>query len=224
MNRTLLVALLTVALAAPVVWAQPEPPPPHGGPGWREGGPPPGGDRRRGPGPGPGPDGHTRELLEQVMLARLSKELTLDDEQTVLMVRRFAEHKDEMRTLQRDRATRMRALAEAVRGNADEAALEAALEAVQAADARITTLKEATYESLGEGLTAWQRGRLYLFISEFEDDMKRLVQQARDRARMGGGEGPGPRGPRRGGPPSPEHEPPSPTEEAADDAVGAETP
>lgn len=219
MARMALVALVSAgALLAPVVsWAQPGPPPPDGV-GWRGNGPPPPpgphGDRRR----GPGPDAQTRELLEQVMLARVSKELSLDDEQTVIMVRRFAEHKEEMRALLRERGARMRALSAAVRGNVDAATLEEALEAVQEADARIMSLKFSTYESLGEGLTAWQRARLYLFITEFEDDMRRLVQQARDRARLGG-EGPPPgRGPRRGGPPPEGDAAPPFDDAAADDA------
>jgi hypothetical protein len=224
MIRWFLIAALSAGLALPLAMAQEGPPPPPEGGGWRDGGPPPGGPGGR-RGGGPGPDAHTRELLEQVMLARLSKELTLDDEQTVLLVRRFAEYKDEMRTLQRDRAGRLRALDEAVRGNADADAVEEALEAVLASDARLTDLKSAAYASLGEGLTAWQRGRLYLFINEFEDDMRRLVQQARDRARMGG-EGPGMRGPRRGGPPPQGGEP---ADEArpvapAEDAAPSETP
>src|SRR5690606_38144583 len=73
------------------------------------------GERRR-----TGPGQETRKLLEQVMIARLSKELSLDDEQTVLLVRRFAEQKQEVVSLNRERQVRMRELSAAVADGNDE--------------------------------------------------------------------------------------------------------
>lgn len=146
----------------------------------------PAGERRR-----TGPGQETRQLLEQVMIARLSKELALDDEQTVLLVRRFAEQKQEIVSLNRERQTRMRALSAAVDEGKDEDLIEERLAAVRDIDTKLHIAKTATLESLGEGLTSWQRARLYLFLMQFESDMKRLLQQARERSQPAGEGRPG---------------------------------
>jgi hypothetical protein len=146
------------------------------------------GERRR-----TGPGQETRKLLEQVMIARLSKELSLDDEQTVLLVRRFAEQKQEVVSLNRERQVRMRELSASVQDGKDEGLIEERLAAVRDIDTKLHIAKTATLESLGEGLTPWQRARLYLFLVEFESDMKRLLQKARERNAPDAGEG------RRGG-------------------------
>jgi len=57
-------------------------------------------------------DPATRELLAQVMIARMSRELALDDEQTVLLVRRFSEFREQVRERQRQRAEMARDLDE----------------------------------------------------------------------------------------------------------------
>ena len=55
----------------------------------------------------------SRKLLEEVLMARLTHELALDEEQTVLMVRRLAEYRETMAALRRERAQLVRALREA---------------------------------------------------------------------------------------------------------------
>lgn len=154
----------------------------------------------------------TRKLLEQVMIARVSKELSLDDEQTVLLVRRFAEQKQEVVSLNKERQARIRALNAVVEEGKDADLIEERLAAVRDIDTKLHIAKTATLESLGEGLTPWQRARLYLFLMEFESDMKRLLQKARERNAPDAGEG------RRGG----GHAPVAPVEEAAPAEAPAE--
>jgi len=180
------------------------------------------------------PDEGTREMLEQVLMARLSKELALDDEQTVLLVRRFAEQRERMRDLRAQRGELVRELKAAVRTSKDGPSIEARLEAVIAQDQQIAAAQKDSLDLLGGDLTAWQRARLYLFIGEFQNEMRQLLYKARERGRgprdidqglrggrargpeaLGGRRGAGPGGP--GMRPRPEEPlpPPVPVPEAA---------
>lgn len=130
---------------------------------------------------GEGPDAGTRELLEQVMIARLSQELALDDEQTVLLVRRYANFREQMRELTKQRNELLRDLKAAVKEATDTGAIEAKLDTVIAHDQKILEAKRDLYELAGTDLTAWQRAKLYLFMLEFEADVRQLLMQARER-------------------------------------------
>lgn len=202
---------LAMAVAAAAARAQDPPPPPL---------PPetPLSDAARPRGEGAGPRHESRALLEQIMVARISQELSLSDEDTVLLVRRFSETREEVRALMRERAAQMRALGEMLRANADAAALDTALEAVRALDRKVFEARQTAMDELGADLTPWQRARLYVFLGNFENDLRRLVQQARERARRG--EPPlDPNRPRR--PPRPGDTPPPEAPETPDPAAAS---
>ena len=146
-------------------------------------------------------DPKTRELLEQVMMARISNELALDDAQTVLLVRRFSELREKVQQLRRQRAKLAGELREAVEKKTDEAAIEEKLGALLELDKAAMALKSEMTARAGEGLTPWQRAKLYLFMEDFDSDMRRLLmraQEGRGRFKDPGGET-GPRGPGRRG-------------------------
>ncbi|MBI2434399.1 MAG: hypothetical protein HYV26_16195 [Candidatus Hydrogenedentes bacterium] len=130
-----------------------------------------------------------RELLEQVMMARLSKDLALDEEQTVLMVRQFMDFRDEQRALRKTRNDLFRELEQALRGSKGDTEIAPKLEALIAQDKKIEASRDSLFENASAGLTAWQKGRLYIFLSRFENDMRHMVQRARERFRPSGGEG-----------------------------------
>lgn len=132
-----------------------------------------------------GVDPATRELLEQVMIARMSRELALDDEQTVLLVRRFSEFREQIRERQRRRAEMARDLHDELRKSKDNADIQAKLEVLMAFDAETEQLRRGVFDAAGADLTPWQRARLYLFVGEFESEMRNLLQQARERYRWG---------------------------------------
>jgi Sec-independent protein translocase protein TatA len=141
------------------------------------------------PGPGKGhggPNGRmmneeTRELLEQVLVARISRDLALDDEQTVLLVRRFAEFRERLGELYRERGRRLRELKQAVRDNTSEENIAALLNELMAIDDRITAARREAMQLSEMDLTAWQRAKLYIFLGDFEGDMRQLLQRARQR-------------------------------------------
>jgi hypothetical protein len=203
-----LIILLTLAVASPFAQAQPaeEAQQPELA---RPGSPPrePGEGGRFGRGPR---EGHVfrdemgnevdpRELLEQVMTARLSKELALDEQQTVVLVRRFTEFREEMHALRMERGRILRDLRQATRTAQDEEAITENLAALMELDERAARARRELFESASGGYTPWQRARLYIFMTEFEGDMRRMVQRARERHEGGPGDGGSSRWERRDG-------------------------
>lgn len=129
----------------------------------------------------------SRKLLEEVLMARLTRELALDEEQTVLMVRHLAEFRDNMAALRRERMVLSRNLRQAVREGKDEEAIAKVLEEVVAHEAKAAEARREIVDFDGFELTTWQKAKLYLFIVDFESDMRRLLKQAQER-RFGRGQ------------------------------------
>ncbi len=171
--RCFLGCCMGLALMSSLVVAQP--PEGHGAP-WRRGV----GPHLRGPGER-GPDAKTRDLLEKVMMARVSEELSLNDGQTVVLVRRFGEIRSQVAELRRERKLKQRELKEAVKESQDGVDIEAKLNAVLAADIAESQARQDLLAYVGEGLTAWQRAKLYLFIVDFEADIRRMLMRAQER-------------------------------------------
>lgn len=181
------------AMVACAAFAQDPPPPP---PGPNAAFPPPPAPDRDGP-RRPGATGRggerNRELFEQVLVARLSNELKLNDEQTVLMVRRYFDFKESGRKLRRDRAELLRALRELVKNDPQNSkAIDAKLGELIDADEAIATSKRGLYERLGEGLDAVTRAKLYVFLQELEGELRRMADDVRKP--HNGPDGPPPQG------------------------------
>lgn len=133
-----------------------------------------------------------RELVETVMLARMSRELELDDEQTVLLVRRIEETKERMAELSKERSEAMKELHASVRDEEAEDVIEEKLERLIGLDAELAEAKLKAFTEVGEGFTVTQRAKLYVFVQEFDSQMRHLVDRARQRHRgMGPPEGMG---------------------------------
>lgn len=123
----------------------------------------------------------SRKLLEEVLMARLTRELALDEEQTVLMVRHLAEFRDKMAAIRRERMVLARNLRQAVREGKDEAAIGKILDDVVAYEEKAAEARREILDFDGFELTTWQKAKLYLFIVDFENDMRRLLKQAQER-------------------------------------------
>ncbi|MCP4643430.1 MAG: hypothetical protein GY851_23485 [bacterium] len=182
------VALLTgVALALMATPAmgqprRPEGPPPEGG----ELAAPPHGEapspRGRGPLRDKWKDKDISELVEMVMMVRLSNELELSDEETVLLVRRIGEAKKRGAELARERSKVLKDLRSSVqRGDSDED-IEKNLDDLIAVDAKIQSLRFDAFNEAAEDLTVTQRAKLYVFVQEFEANLRKMIAEARSRA------------------------------------------
>lgn len=161
-----IVVLLTAVL--PPAWAQPPEP---GVP--RPEGPPPMGE--------PGRERDIRGLVESVMAARLAEELGLNDEQTVLMVRRFSEFKKEMNERKRHRAELLRELKLALQQGKPAPEIEERLDMLFRHDRESFEFKRSIYDRACEGLSLVQRAKMYVFLNQFEADMRQLIEKARER-------------------------------------------
>ncbi len=142
------------------------------------------------------PNAATRELLEQAMTARISKELALSDEQTVLVVRSFAEIREETRQLRMKKTELTRELRGLLNNSQDEALIQAKLEGIMLIDADVVNMRLRAFEESSRDLTVWQRAKLYLFISEFEADLRKMLARAKEHRLLREEGGPGGRGSR----------------------------
>ena len=145
-----------------------------------------------------------RALVETVRMVRLSQELGLTDEQTVVLVRQYNETKELAGKLQKERQELARELRELVNTSAPEDALEKKLEQLVAKDKESLAMRFEAYERVSGELAPKQQAKLYLFMGDFEKRMRNLIETARQQFREGRGEGTREMrlregGPRRGG-------------------------
>lgn len=149
-----------------------------------------GGDReRRRPMP---EELRAREYVEDVMMARLSKALDLDDEESLLLMRRFKEHREESMRLFRERQQNINALREALEAE-DEAASVEVLETLLRLDKALSDHRQDLILEPGLELDRMQRARLYVFLADFEEGMRRILRQVHvQRDSEDGSRSPGP--------------------------------
>jgi hypothetical protein len=181
------VTVVAVTLAATWTFAQAqEKPPSPGAPGVQA--PPqqspPDGKALKHQGARMGKDGSqakAREMLEQVMIARLSSELKLNDEQSMMLMRRFTEARAEKQALGKERSEALHALRDIVDQNKDEAALNERLARLRDIDTKLASHKQRLQETMGADLSPWQKGKLVLFLDQFETDIKQMLRDAHER-------------------------------------------
>ena len=127
------------------------------------------------------PKENTVQLLEQVMLARISRELSIDDEQTVLIVRRFADYRETAREARQQRGKLLRELDEALKKSESSDGIEEKVRALQELELQMAREKNRHFDLVSAQLTPWQRGKLYLFLADFERELHRMVRHAKEK-------------------------------------------
>jgi hypothetical protein len=120
-----------------------------------------------------------REVLEKVLIARLSEDLALDDAQTVLLVRRYTEVREKLGALRQKRNEKLRELREAVESNQESDRLSVLLDEMHAIDREMEETKRSSFDTMSADLTPWQKARLYIFLSEFEGQLRRWLNEVR---------------------------------------------
>jgi len=194
--------IVTVLLAAGgTPFAQPSGPPPP---------PPPGDPEAVSPAPSPEVVEQNRDMMRQVMVSRLTRDLGLSDEQSLLVMRRFGELDDRQLELRQQRLSIMRKLRPVLKQQRDEAALEHLMKELDSVNQQ-SAASEQTLRSTFDGmnLNVWQKAKLELFLSDFENQIRRIVQQAQGRHPGMAGPGPArPGGPLRDGAKIPPQRPP----------------
>lgn len=126
--------------------------------------------------------GKTKQLVQEILMARLAHELVLNDEQTVIMLKRFTEYRAQLDMFKKERLELIRALRTSVSAKEADTAIETKLKALAAHDVKVAEYKKNLYDGASEGLSMPQRAKLYIFLSDFESDMRKLIQKAREQS------------------------------------------
>lgn len=140
-----------------------------------------------------------RELIDTVRMVRLSQELELNDEQTVLLVRQYNKVKEEAAAIRKERREIAKELRELVITGAPQEELEKTLDRLIAKDKEAAMMRFESFERAAAGLTPAQKAKLYLFMGDFEKRMRSLIEKAKAQFRERRGEEMRESGPRRGG-------------------------
>jgi hypothetical protein len=120
-------------------------------------------------------------LVETIRIARMARALELDDEQTVLLMRRYEEQKAAGAELSAQRGEALKEVKRAVHEEAGDQAIAAALENLRNIDRQLAEWRIAMPARLSEGFSVKQQARLYVFLAEFERQLREMIQGARSR-------------------------------------------
>lgn len=197
MKKSFVLAMVTACVAG-ISFAQG--PPPRGGDfgGGRPPGPPPHQDGNFDPdrppppggfGRGFGPPPEAQRLIEEVMIARMSRSLELSDEQTVRLVRVFSEHRDEMDRLNDEQRELKRTLRQLSQGKEPVEKLEETLEAMRTNEGKMLEARFKLFDEMRDGLPPEKQAKVYVFLDDFKSDIESMVHQARQRMWDRRGEG-----------------------------------
>jgi Spy/CpxP family protein refolding chaperone len=195
--KTFLLVAMVLMLAAPV-FAQQGPDPRGPIPGAFEDE----GDIAAGPqgdGPGGGVSEERREeirkKIETVRIYRLTEELRLDPQTAGKLAALLGSADRKRRDIGREQFETMRELRASLRAkNPDEKKLKGLLDRLEKNHLEMAAARDKELKGLKEVLTVEQQARYLLFQREFQRDIRRMIDQARDgdrrqRPGMRGGDG-----------------------------------
>lgn len=129
-------------------------------------------------------DQDLRELLHTILMVRLSQALELSDEQTLALSKRAGSYKDELAEMKWQIAGAKHDLRVAVtRGESDEV-VEKKLEDCLMQEEAIADLLRAMITESRKDLTVEQAAKFYLFVGDFENEMRDLIDRASQRAAL----------------------------------------
>lgn len=127
-------------------------------------------------------------LVERIMMVRLAQTLDLTVEETQDLGTRVGQCRSRVYNLKWLRADLRQSLREAVEAGED-VEVEEKLEKLLKLDITIAQLIEEMIEDSREDLTVEQAARFYLFIEDFERDLSRMIEKARELTREKAGDG-----------------------------------
>lgn len=132
-------------------------------------------------GPGGIPDDELREMVSTILMVRVSRDLDLTDEQTVILVKHMQEMRDELSKLYEGRDVAMKALRDLVADDsATDDAINAKLQELMSIEEKRAGAKRVAFEKLSAGLTTKQKGKLFVTLQDFEMQMRKMMSRAKD--------------------------------------------
>ncbi|MEA3364651.1 MAG: hypothetical protein U9Q79_03335 [Candidatus Hydrogenedentes bacterium] len=177
----LVIASVAIVLMGPVAVAQPPQAPPPGPRAERPAGPLMQELKRM-------DQEDVRGLIEMVRMIRLSQELGLNDEETVVLVRQYNAIKKEAGNVQKERQEIAKELRELVTTGAPDNDIEKTLDQLIAKDKEALMMRFDAFERAAAGLTPTQKAKLYVFMGDFEKRMRNLIEKAKAQFREQRGE------------------------------------
>lgn len=123
-------------------------------------------------------DIEARELVAMVLMVRLKKAMDLTDEQTLKLVQDVGKYKDQLHQMKWQIGSSRQELRLALKSGASDAAIEQMLEGLLMQEEAIAELISTLVTEAQKDVSVAQAAKLYLFVDDFEQDMRRLIYRA----------------------------------------------
>jgi hypothetical protein len=118
------------------------------------------------------------DLVQSYMLVRMKKTLDLTDVQTINLMKRVGVYKDQLTRLKFHKGLLVSQLRMNLAQTAPESKIQTNLSALLENEQKtVETLRSMISES-GDELSVTQRANLYLFVGDFEEDIRRMAMHA----------------------------------------------
>lgn len=119
-------------------------------------------------------------LFDGLLIARLSRALDLDPEQTIVLFRRVGTYKDQLHELKWQLSAARYGLAGALDRGARDAMIERMLENLLLQEEAVADLIRLFVTESQKDVSLAKSARLYLFVGDFEDYVARLFQRVEE--------------------------------------------
>lgn len=123
-------------------------------------------------------DLEARELVEMVLMVRLKKAMDLTDEQTLRLVRDVGKYKDQLLEMKTQIGSSREALKKALGSGASDGSIGKMLEGLLMQEVAIAELISTLVKEAQKDFSTAQAAKLYLFVDDFEQAMRRLIYRA----------------------------------------------
>jgi len=118
------------------------------------------------------------DLIQSYMLIRIKKTLDLTDVQTLHLMKRIGVYKEKLPRLKFHKALLISQLRLRLSESASEVSIQENLTLLLENDQKTVETLRSMITEAGEELVATQRAKLYLFVGDFEQDIRRMAQHA----------------------------------------------
>jgi hypothetical protein len=130
------------------------------------------------PGPPDGGDRRAHERIQNLRKVRLIEALELTEEQSARFIARLNEQDRVRREIQRQRADVYDRLDSVIRDGSEVKELEKVFAEVRGVNEKMIAQEQKFFDGLSDLLTIQQRGKLLLFESRFERELREALRSA----------------------------------------------
>ena len=120
------------------------------------------------------------ELVDLMMVVRISRLLELNDDESVTLFGRMHKYLDALHRLKWDRGAIQHYLRIDIETDADEEVIREKLDRAVNLEIQIAGVLKKLVQESGKQLTAKQEAQLFLFSFDFESEIRKFIRQAED--------------------------------------------